>query len=122
MRHLALALLLPWLAGCNLFEPGICLTYAQAAVVVSVEDSVTADAVLADSVMARVTEGTYADSVWVSSEEALAGISLAFERAGIYELTVVADGYEEWRDDELRVRAGECHVRQVEVTARLERS
>ena len=46
----------------------------------------------------------------------------AGERPGWYTVLVQAPGYLDWRRAPVRVTADQCHVRPVEITARLQRS
>jgi hypothetical protein len=46
----------------------------------------------------------------------------AGERAGLYELTIMADGYVTWTQSALEVTADECHVDPVSLEALLHRS
>lgn len=46
--------------------------------------------------------------------------SFAFERTGLYDISVVADGFEPWSREDVRVqREDECHVATTYVEARL---
>ncbi|MEO5580406.1 MAG: PEGA domain-containing protein [Gemmatimonadaceae bacterium] len=47
-------------------------------------------------------------------------LSLAYERAGTYTVTVTKPGYREWRRTGVQVGRDECHVITVPLTARLQ--
>jgi hypothetical protein len=62
-----------------------------------------------------LAEGSYREEMGVGGN-VLAG---AGERAGLYELTVMADGYVTWTQGNIEVTADECHVEPVSLTVLL---
>jgi hypothetical protein len=62
-----------------------------------------------------LAEGSYREEMGVGGN-VLAG---AGERAGLYELTVMADGYVTWTQGDIEVTADECHVEPVSLTVLL---
>ncbi|MFN2382919.1 MAG: hypothetical protein ABR559_01490, partial [Gemmatimonadota bacterium] len=61
-------------------------------------------------------EGAYADTLHAFSATSLGG---AFERPGTYAVTVRKPGYREWRVTGVSVTSDACHVRPVQLQARL---
>ena len=105
------------ISACNLV-PGACTLEAAAAVSVDVRDSITnAPAGRGARIIAR--EGAFADTA--DATEFLDGpYGLAHERAGTYTVSVEQAGYRLWSQSGIRVTRGECHVRTVSLTARLQ--
>lgn len=97
----------------------VCTAEARPALLVHVRDSVTnAPAGQGARIIART--GTFADTA--GPVESYAGpYGVAPERAGTYTLTVEKQGYATWTRSGIQVTADVCHVRTVEVTARLQR-
>jgi hypothetical protein len=62
-----------------------------------------------------LAEGSYREEMGVGGN-VLAG---AGERAGLYELTVMADGYVTWTQGDIEVTADECHVEPVSLAVLL---
>ena len=62
-----------------------------------------------------LAEGSYREEMGVGGN-VLAG---AGERAGLYELTVMADGYVTWTQGDIQVTADECHVESVSLAVLL---
>jgi len=65
-----------------------------------------------------LVEGSYREEMEVGGN-VLFG---AGERAGLYELTIVADGYVTWTQNDIEVTADECHVDPVRLEVQLHRS
>jgi hypothetical protein len=63
--------------------------------------------------------GGYVESITVEGIQVPGPHTLAEERAGVYEVVVTAEGYQEWSASSVRVRQGVCHVETVELTAAL---
>ncbi len=63
--------------------------------------------------------GGYVESVTVEGIQVPGPHTLAEERAGVYDVVVHAEGYQEWTVSSVRVREGVCHVETVELTAAL---
>lgn len=98
----------------------LCQMYAAAGVTLTLVDSVSGAAPSGPgTVLLKVTDGTYSDSLRTLTLIGFWGA--AFERVGTYTATVDADGYQPWRKDGIVVTRGLCHVRPVSVTARLVR-
>jgi hypothetical protein len=94
-------------SGCTAdFRPGIDLTTV---------DSLTAQPVLTAATVAA-QDGQYADRVTSLPPH----YYFAYERAGVYAVTVQVPGYQTWRRT-LVVTSGVCHVNTLEVAAQLSR-
>lgn len=104
------------LTGCGV----VCTTEARPGIVVTIVDASTG-APLAGPVTVTVWDGEYSETV--TPPETPSGTrvaALAWERPGRYRVEVRAPGYVTWVGTEVRVLEDECHVRPVELTARLE--
>lgn len=104
--------------GCGLIE-NTCTTEARSALEVMVTDSAAGGEVAATSVTLVARDGTYTDSIVVPVGATRDVVPLAEERAGVYTLTVTAEGYDLWQREGLAVSSDECHVTTVTVDARL---
>ena len=104
-------------AACNSTEenPVACTTEARAAINVDVRDSLTGQPAAAGAI-GVAAEGSYADTLDAFSATSLGG---AYERAGTYAVTVRKPGYREWRRDGVVVTSDPCHIRPVQLQARL---
>jgi hypothetical protein len=103
--------------GCNLV-PDACTTEAAPAVSVDVRDSLT-NAVVGRGARIIGRDGVFADTADVS--DLYDGpYGLAHERPATYTVTVEQQAYRLWSRPGLRVVRGECHVRTVSITARLQ--
>ena len=120
MRFPTLLILSTTLASgaCQLPGTVACTADARAAISVDVRDSVTNAAVgRGSSIIAR--DGPYADTVDITT--LFDGpYGLAYERPGMYTVTVEQQGYRTWSRSGVRVTKDECHVRGVSITARLQ--
>lgn len=101
-------------------DPVTCLTVYQPGFIVTITDSLSGEP-RSEIATAIVTDGAFVDTLVpylfsASGEVAKAG---AYERPGTYDLLVTAPGYLEYRRTGLQLTAGECHVRTLEVDARL---
>ena len=105
-------------SSCNLV-PGACTTEAIPAVSVDVRDAITnTPAGRGARIIAR--DGPFADTAdFTESYDGPYGV--AHERAGTYTVTVEQQGYNGWSQSGVNVGRGECHVRSVSLTARLQR-
>ena len=116
----ALAMLVVSLASCAT-EP-ICTDEIVPGVVVEIRDAFD-DAPLAANARGAVQEGTFVDSLrphsWVGNGT-LVGRAAADERPGEYQSTVEYEGYLSWVGF-ARVRANECHVETMHLSAYLSR-
>ena len=117
---IALGMLVLPLAGCGT-EP-ICTDETVPGVVVEIRDAFD-DAPLAANARGAVHEGTFVDSLrphsWIGNGT-LVGRAAADERPGDYRITVEHEGYLAW-EGFARVRANECHVETMVVSAYLDR-
>lgn len=128
--RLTLGLLLPLVtAGCGILGPSVCTLDVRPAIRVEVLDSISGDPVRGTmQIVARGGSATFEvdpnqfffppgvdpDTI------AFGPFHLAQERAGTYSVAVEAEGYRPWQRDAVRVRDDACHVRTVELTARLQ--
>ena len=101
-------------------DPGVsCTQEARPGIYVTVLDSATsALAGRSSRIVAR--DGLVADSVpsqWTEGSDGPFGV--AYERRGVYTLTITKTGYREWTKSGIVVTADQCHVRTVPVTALL---
>jgi hypothetical protein len=101
------------LAACFL-APRDCDMSAHPAIRLDVRDSVT-EATVTEGIRAIARDGTFADTTLFRP------VQLAHERPGTYTVTVEKEGYQTWSRTGVRVRDGECHVRTVDLIARLKR-
>jgi hypothetical protein len=108
-------------SACNLTD---CTADLKPAVRVKIVDAATGGLVEAPSVTVTVTDGPYTDTVTLSVPPVGAlFVYLAFERTGTYRVEVNAPGYSPWVEAEVRaVDRDECHVKTVDLTARLEKA
>ena len=104
-------------------EPGACTTSVEPGIVVEIRDSVTGAPVAAQAI-GQVEDHRFADSLqaWGSSGNPpiLLSRASAFERPGAYVVTVFAQGYRPWVQENVEVREDGCHVRTVRLEARLQ--
>lgn len=104
--------------ACSLFtDSTICTAELRPGIMVDVQDSVTS-APLGAGARVIAIDGAYADTAtfpW----DGIRRYGVAAERAGIYTVTVEYEGYRLWSRSGVRVRKGECHVRTVDLVARL---
>ena len=114
VRTAALVLGATVLASCDFLGPRICDTAAYPAIRLDVRDSVS-DVAISDGFRAIARDGAFADTAVFQPT------LLAEERPGSYTVTVERDGYQTWSRTGVRVRDGECHVRTVDLVARLKR-
>lgn len=115
----AIPLLLLVLSGCDLGGT-ICDQSVTPGLVVVVLDAATGEPA-ADGAVGIARDGAYVDTlrVFESRDGRATSLAGADERAGRYTVVVQKTGYAPWQQDGLTVREGECHVRQIRVTARL---
>jgi hypothetical protein len=99
-----------------------CTAIAVAGVDVKVLDAATGLPLSFRNLWARVREGSYTDSAMVSltfANNAPQHFALAYERAGTYDLTVGASGYQTFYVGSVVVKSDLCHVTPVSITALL---
>ena len=109
------------LAGCDVFGVGgACTLEPEFGIHVSVLDSVAGTVINSGKVTVVARDGVYVDSMSVVGNSH--PILLVGERPGTYDLEVNAEGYAPWDKRGVKVSRGECHVKRVDVVARLTRS
>jgi hypothetical protein len=99
-----------------------CTAIAVPGVDVKVLDAATGLPLSFRNLWARVRDGSYTDSAMVSltfANNAPHHFSLAYERAGTYDLTVGASGYQTFYVGTVVVKSDVCHVTSASVTALL---
>jgi hypothetical protein len=111
-------------AACNEGDdPVVCTGDLRHAVRVGVVDSISGGAVTAPEVWIKAYTPQYRDSIRLTPVSAAAGLyPLAPERAGIYTVEVTAPGYVPWTRLNVVVAQDVCHVRTVEMQARMRRA
>jgi hypothetical protein len=115
LARVALFALVPALSSCDLLPGGACTAEARAGINLVVSDSVTGAPAAAGAIgVAR--DGTYADTLVSLDGHTMAG---AWERPGIYTVSVSKTGYVAWTLGGVRVSDGGCHVQGVMLEARL---
>jgi hypothetical protein len=119
---LACGVLLPaTLAGCDVLDPGICTTDVRPAIVVQVRDAAT-QAPAASGATGTLRDGSFGTVIRPDPGENALGMRGAEERPGTYAVTVDKPGYQQWKQENVRVRDGSCHVRTVTLQASLVRA
>lgn len=113
-------LLLPLLAACSGDTPLVCTAEARFGVNVTVRNAVTKQPVL-DGVRGTLQDGSYSETLQVMHdiEGRINSLAGAIERPGNYRIDLVADGYQPWARENVRVTADRCHVLPVVVQADL---
>ncbi len=106
------------LAACRLVDPEGCTAVAIPGVRLTVVDSISGERVESRDVKAVAYDGAYSE---VATPGPSGVIVAAEERPGNYRIEVTAPGYRPWVLDGARVERGECHVRTVDLVARLQR-
>ncbi len=105
------------IAGCRAQEPRVCTDILVPGILVDVRDSIT-DAYVGPQARISATSGWYLNVVVTQDDDGPFG--LAHERPGTYTVTVDKTGYTQWRRTGVEVTADGCHVRTVELIARLQ--
>lgn len=119
---LACGVLLPAiLFGCDVLDPGICTTDVRPAIVVQVRDAAT-QAPAATGATGVVRDGSFTDLMHADPGGNSLELRGALERAGTYTVTVDKPGHRQWKQENVRVRDGSCHVRTVTLQASLVRA
>lgn len=112
-------LLLPLALGCGILESSVdCTLQEVPGIWVTVE---SADGSTISSAAVTVTDGSGWSEVAILDAPNDDWIALfAFERTGLYDISVVAEGFEPWSREDVRVqREDECHVATTYVEVRL---
>lgn len=105
-------------------EPGaVCTQEARPGLQVELKDKATGATTGFTNVVVIARDGAYSDSASFPAypPQFQTAVSLAYERAGTYALTVRADGYQPWERSGIVVTADRCHVITQTFTALLER-
>ena len=103
------------LAGCGDDEDHIvCTLIAVPGLEITIVDSVTSAPVIDAFVLAR--DGAFVDTLMVWDNTAQG----AWERTGVYEVTVEKEGYLMWKKSGVLVEGDVCHVHTVKATALLQ--
>jgi len=108
-----------------------CTLEMRAGILLTVRDSITGTIVMSDKTRRiRATSASRTDSAVVSPSgtPTFSGVvpagdgrwALAMENAGSWTVQMEADGYRLWRQDGIVVTRGLCHVKTLNVTARLQ--
>jgi|APMI01.1.fsa_nt_gi hypothetical protein len=125
MRWLALGFVTVVPLSCGLLETGLdCTADSVAGIRVFVVDSVTG-APRATEAIIYARSGSFVDSV-IGRNLAPPGVefsavTLANDRAGVYEVSVRREGYAQWSKAGVRVvNRDQCHVATTELTAKLQ--
>lgn len=123
VKFLALALA-AGVTACDLLNPVACTDELRAGIVVTVLDAATGAPIPGwISVVAR--DGEFVDSVphppAVVDHEVYGPFPVTYERPGTYQVRVVAAGYREWIQEDVRVAEDECHVRTQRIEAKLQK-
>jgi hypothetical protein len=112
------------LLGCDVFTAlgTACTTEARPGILVEVRDSTSGEPATAGATLLAVS-GAYRDSISypANAPDNLVTMALAYERAGVYAVTVTRPGYSPWRAPAW-VREGSCHVKTMRLFARLQAS
>ena len=96
----------------------ICTMEARAGLTVEIVDS-TSGAPAADGAKVLAVSAATRDSA--SGTAGVSTVSLAYERAGTYTVTVTRPGYRTWSRSNVEVTRDQCHVIPVRLVARLQR-
>ena len=93
-----------------------CTLEARAAIGVTVIDSVTKQPLAGATVTVVRAEG-YTESVTMPDSSGMNQVGMAFERDGVYVVTVTRTGYRDWQAKDVVVTRDECHVQPVSLEA-----
>lgn len=120
---MSLILLLPTFSAFGLLGASDCIQPIFPAIEVVLLDSLTG--AQPDSVPVVINgDGSCADTARVDEASSNSGqvLRAGNSRPGTYTVTVDLAGYHQWRRDGVRVERGDCGVKTVRLTARLQRS
>lgn len=97
----------------------VCTDIAVPAIAVDVDLTTQLEEPL-DEIWVFARDGFFVDSVNVAQSPDLIG-ELAYERIGVYTVEVIASGYQDWMQENIRVQrdAEECHVETVNLNPQL---
>jgi hypothetical protein len=103
-----------WPAGVN------CTSEARPSIRLTLVDSTTGAPIIGDYTV-MITDGDYVESLNLSNPPVEpTGVFLGEERSGIYRVKAKATGYQSWQREGVRITEDRCHVRTVEVEARMQ--
>lgn len=125
MKRLAPLFAAALLAGCHRVTDSpntFCAAIATPGITVSVIDSITALGGGFTGLWVRARDGTYVDSnsfVLPNFDSNVQRISVAYNRAGTYTVTVHAAGYNDWVKTGVTVVGEVCFVTTIPLTARM---
>ena len=87
----------------------------------TVQERSTGPPVVANNLRAIASDRAFSDTASVNDGMPLErDLHLVEERAGTYQVSVVADGYLPWAQGRVRVTADDCHVRLTRLLVRLD--
>jgi hypothetical protein len=110
--------------GCDYFTTSpVCATVASPSITVLAVDSISDDTLWTGTKLVQ-TAADYADSVTAPAGPPPVGfprlvVSSAYERPGLYAVTVRRAGYIDWVRENVQVNTAECGLYTVDLTARL---
>ena len=120
--ELCLLLAVPMATGaCGIFDAQTCTLSIGPGIRVTITDSVSGEPRAAEAV-AVAREEAFVDTLGPAESQGGVLISRqgAWERKGIYQVTVRAPGYRDWVRSGVIVRPGDCHVQRTELEAPLQ--
>lgn len=117
--RLAAVAFLPLLAACpqNPMEDTVCTMEARSAISVEMRDARTGAALTGPATLV-VRDGAFVETAEIPA--GLTGFGAAYERAGVYVVTIRKAGYRDWTRADVAVKSDECHVQTVVLRAALE--
>ena len=99
-------------------HPTVCTANYVYGLAIYVSDRTSQVSLVDNQTIVVVRDGSFADTA-----VAFAGVfNAAGERPGVFTVTAERVGYQKWTQSNVRVTADECHVRPVDLHARLEAS
>lgn len=120
MKRFAWLPLVLAVAGCDILGHS-CTDDFRFGLLVIVVDSASGGLITPERFTLILSEGSFVDSTTVTNQTISNPVALAGERPGVYRLEIRATGFRNWAQDGIRVTEDECHVRPVELRARLQR-
>ena len=114
-----LALVVAVVSACEFDGSYACTTEAVSAFAMEIRDSISGQGLAARSV-ATVADGGFSDTLALVPDADSAYRSGVYERAGTYDVTVTAAGYQTWTLQNVVVESRVCHVEPVHLLVRLQ--
>ena len=108
------------LAGCGADDQIACTLLLTPGIRFDIRDSITGNMFTGPGTV-FAAEGTFVDSLNFTSLPSRIGIPLVHERPGTYNVSVRAEGYDEWSKSNVTVTAGQCHVNTVSLNVLLQK-